>query len=306
MVKSHQKRTLGFRVAACFTLLVLLASCGTKLQYLGQAVASDSKAQSLSVGEDVLKIFSIRTEAESSKTPITVFYVGGSGCTSLSVYLAPYFLGAVSGLEVFSLDKTGVSKGDLGLSCSVDFWNKYTYDEILRRNLLALEAIRTQRPDSQIMLVGTSEGGPIVIDMAAQAQDIVKVAVIGAGGMTQRKELELLFERRGGLPQFQAIAARIDADPNNTAAFELGYPHTYWSSVLDRDPSRSLKTLRMPVLLVIGANDDNVPVSSARFAHSILPNSRLIEWPNANHVFEAQTGNQRPAVLAAVTAFLTE
>ncbi|HCI07394.1 MAG TPA: hypothetical protein DE314_08565, partial [Sulfitobacter sp.] len=77
-------------------------------------------------------------------------------------------------------------------------------------------------------------------------------------------------------------------------AFELGYPHTYWSSVLDRDPSRSLKTLRMPVLLVIGANDDNVPVSSARFAHSILPNSRLIEWPNANHVFEAQTGNQRP------------
>lgn len=167
MVKSHQKRTLGFRVAACFTLLVLLASCGTKLQYLGQAFASDSKAQSLSVGEDVLKIFSIRTEAESSKTPITVFYVGGSGCTSLSVYLAPYFLGAVSGLEVFSLDKTGVSKGDLGLSCSVDFWNKYTYDEILRRNLLALEAIRTQRPDSQIMLVGTSEGGPIVIDMAA-------------------------------------------------------------------------------------------------------------------------------------------
>lgn len=306
MVKSHQKRTLGFRVAACFTLLVLLASCGTKLQYLGQAFASDSKAQSLSVGEDVLKIFSIRTEAESSKTPITVFYVGGSGCTSLSVYLAPYFLGAVSGLEVFSLDKTGVSKGDLGLSCSVDFWNKYTYDEILRRNLLALEAIRTQRPDSQIMLVGTSEGGPIVIDMAAQAQDIVKVAVIGAGGMTQRKELELLFERRGGLPQFQAIAARIDADLNNTAAFELGYPHTYWSSVLDRDPSRSLKTLRMPVLLVIGANDDNVPVSSARFAHSILPNSRLIEWPNANHVFEARTGNQRPAVLAAVTAFLAE
>jgi len=284
--------------------LLAMSACTARLQYLGQVLHSSTKSETVVIGSDILNLFAITTGETSSQDTITVFYVGGSGCTSLSVYLAPYFSGANAGLEVFGLDKSGVQEGDLGMSCSPEFWEHYTYDEILRRNLIALDVIRERRPHGPIVLVGTSEGGPISLEMAELAPDIARVAVIGAGGMTQRKELELLAEQRGALDDFQRIAARIDANPDSTELFALGYPHAYWSAVLDRSPARYLESLTMPILLIIGANDENVPVSSARFANSVLSNSQLVEWPDADHFFDTPSGNQRKSVMQRVGAFL--
>lgn len=258
------------------------------------------------MGDDILHLFSIRTGNASSESVIPVFYIGGSGCTSLSVYLAPYFSGANAGLEIFGLDKTGVEKGDLGLSCTPAFWGNYNHDELVRRNLVALNMLQQRYPDDPIVLVGTSEGGPIALEMAGRVPDIGKVAVIGAGGMTQRKELELLFERRGATSDFQGISTRIDANPDSIEAFELGYPNAYWSAVLDRDPLAYRQELTMPILFIIGENDENVPVASARLANSKLSNSQLIEWPNADHVFQTPQGDQRAAVLRRVSEFLLE
>lgn len=302
----HQKLWHNLRFTCLLFTIVLLSSCTSRLQYVGQALNSSSKLQTINVGADALQIFSIQTGEDSADSRMSVFYIGGSGCTSLSVYLAPYFSGAEPGLEFFGLDKTGVQKGDLGLSCSESFWENYTYDELLRRNLLAFGVVQAQYPDRTIVVMGTSEGGPIAFDMAARLPNIAKVAVIGAGGMTQRKELEVLSERQNALPQLQSIVSRIEADPDSTDAFELGFPHAYWSSVLDRDPRQALQGLSMPVLLVIGADDENVPVASARLADSLLSDSRLIEWPDADHVFQTPAGNQRQSVISVVTGFLLE
>lgn len=273
---------------------------------MGQALNSSAQSETIRVGDDVLNLFSIRTGDASTETVVPVFYIGGSGCTSLSVYLAPYFSGANGAFEVFGLDKMGVEQGDLGLSCSPAFWENYNYDELLRRNLIALNIVQQRFPDEPVMLVGTSEGGPIALEIAGLVHSISKVAVIGAGGMTQRTELDLLFERRGASSDFQDILARIEANPNSVEAFELGYPNAYWSAVLDRDPLVNRQNLTMPILLIIGANDDNVPVASARLANSILSNSQLVEWPNADHVFQTSSGNQRAAVLRRVSEFLLE
>lgn len=273
---------------------------------MGQALNSSAQSETIRVGDDVLHLFSIRTGNAPTEGVVPVFYVGGSGCTSLSVYLALYFSGANTGLEVFGLDKMGVEKGDLGLSCSPAFWETYNHDELVRRNLVALNIVRQRYPGDPILLVGASEGGPIALEMARLVPDIAKVAVLGAGGMTQRKELELLFERRGASSDFQNISARIDANPDSVEAFELGYPNAYWSAVLDRDPLAHRQDLTMPILFIIGANDDNVPVASARLASSTLSNSQLIEWPNADHVFQTPAGNQRTEVLRRVSEFLLE
>jgi len=139
--------------------------------------------------------------------------------------------------------------------------------------------------------------------MAAANPDIPRVAVLGAGGMSQREELQMLYDQRGNRAQLDAVLGRIDDDPDNGEAWALGYPHTYWSAVLDRSPDAYLGAVRQPVLLVIGEQDENVPAASARRAADVLSDAELVIWPGANHVFRTPDGDERGQVVARTAEF---
>jgi hypothetical protein len=54
---------------------------------------------------------------------------------------------------------------------------------------------------------------------------------------------------------------------------------------------------------VIGAQDQNVPVESARKAAAVLTQGELWEVEGADHVFNSPTGNRRAGVMQAVGQF---
>ena len=294
-----------FRIAATYVLISSLAACGTAGSYLRQSISSSTASRDIQIAGEEYRLITYSTGHAAVGLPQkTVFYIGGSGCASLRVYLAPYFSSFPSGFEIVALEKTGVGGSGFGRSCTNEFWDSYTYDELLRRNSAALSFLQ-QRTGSEVhAIIGTSEGGPITLELAASNPQVSKVAVIAAGGMSQREELEALAAERGGLSELKTLLSRVDADPTNRDAWILGYPHTYWSAVLDRDPRTHLPKVQQPVLLVIGANDQNVPVASARVAHELLPNSELIEWLGANHTFQTPSDNERGAVLKQVGRFV--
>lgn len=291
------------RIGLALGVVLALAGCGDRLEYMGQSLRSGTDVVALSTKSGPLEALSYSTGGEARAV---VLYVGGSGCTSLSTYMAPYFGAAPEGLLIHGVDKAGVDRGDLGLRCGAGFWSAYTYEAMLARNLSLYDGLRARHPGLPIAILGTSEGGAIALDLAARVGGRVPVAVLGAGGMPQREELHLLAKARGQEAELEGLLARVAQSPDSTQDFALGMSHRYWSSVLDRDPAAYLGRIKAPVLIVIGEEDQSVPVASARAAARHLPNAELVIWPGADHVFDTAQGSQRDAAVARAGAFLLD
>lgn len=295
------------RIVVVFVLLGLISGCGATGSYIRQSILSSTQSETLQIGGSTYNLITYKTESANLTSPLrTLFYVGGSGCASLSVYLAPYFASLPAGFEVVALEKQGVTKSSLGTSCTDEFWNNYTYDKLIERNTAVLNFVKKRTSDGIFAIVGTSEGGPIALELAAHNSDISKVVVIAAGGMPQREELEVLAMETGTLHSIQEALKRVDEDPTNFDKRTLGFPNPYWASVLDRDPKTHIKKISQPVLIVIGEKDKNVPVLSAQTADNHLAQSELLIWPNADHIFKTPSGSVRDDVIRHVGQFLLQ
>ena len=122
--------------------------------------------------------------------------------------------------------------------------------------------------------------------------------------MSQRQELRLLFDERAQGQAIESAFARIDANPQSVEQTELGLPHRYWASILDHDPRDFAPNVSAPTLIIIGQNDQNVPVASAQLADALIKNSTLTIWPYANHTFDTPSGNQRNEVVSMAVRFV--
>lgn len=236
--------------------------------------------------------------------PLPVFFIGGSDCTSLRAYLGTYFSAAPEGLEIIGLEKTGVSDRATGSTCSDKFWQNYTYDNLLRRNVAALDHIAQRFDVDKIPVIGTSEGGVLALKIAASTARVDRLALLGAGALSQRQELRLLFDERGQGQAIETVFARIDASPQSVEQTELGLPHRYWASVLDQDPAKFAPYVSAPTLIIIGQNDQSVPVASAQLADALIKTSELTVWPDASHTFDTPSGTQRDAVVSMAVRFV--
>lgn len=286
-----------FRRIAAALAFATLASCGDTTTYLRESLSTSVTSLPFSEGGENYNLYQFgKTENPSE----IVFFVGGSGCTSLSVYLAPYFAALNPEISVYAVDKKGVSKGALGLHCSDTFWENYTYATLLNRNKVALNAVHKLHPDRTISIIGTSEGGPIATALAATHAATSKLVLIGAGGQTQRQELEQILPR----PSFERLSKTVAASPQSVTDFALGYPHRYWTSVLDQDPRTLMQGLDVPTLIVIGEKDESVPVASAAAAHALIKGAELVIWPNADHTFHTPGGPARDQMIARVSDFI--
>jgi pimeloyl-ACP methyl ester carboxylesterase len=290
-------------VIACCVICLALSACN-RIEFVLDAVRDPAAREVLVTNDGTYSLYSITTGPPDHVSPDRVLYfIGGSGCASLSVYLTHYFRGLPGGYTVYALEKEGVSPSGFGFGCSAEFWNSYTLDRMTERNLEMLQFVMDRHGAALAGIIGTSEGGPIAIKLAASQPDIPRLAVIAAGGMTMREELKILARRRNQESELNTLLSQIDQDPLATDRFVLGMTHAYWTSVLDDDPTPDLKALRGPVLVVIGAQDQNVPVDSARKAAAVLRHGKLWEVEGADHVFNSPTGNRRAEVTQAVGQF---
>lgn len=169
-------------------------------------------------------------------------------------------------------------------------------------------------------LVGQSMGGWAVLGCALRAPERVRSLVITdstAGVMTDRIA-EIVSRTRASLPQpvigsHPAIGKRFAAEnPTSTFLYQQigGFRDP---SVTDADmvmklyttyyPLADVEALPMPVLLVVGAEDDLIAPEAVHEVAKVIPGARVVEIPEAGHspYFE------RPeAWNKAVLSFLSE
>lgn len=283
---------------ALVLLAIMLTACSSKFDFVSEVIFPKTSIETLTFDGEDFSLVTYRTGDGVNPKPI--FYIGGSGCMSLRAYMGTYFAPAPAGLEIISLEKTGVHDRAIGIECSQDFWQGYTYDELLRRNEIALSYILQKFDMKTIPIIGTSEGGAIALELAARTNAAQSLAVIGAGAMPQRQELRMLY----GTEVTDSELQRVENNPQSVDERAFGLSNRYWSSVLDRDPKHYAEQISAPTLIIIGEKDQDVPVASARLANDLIRNSKLIVWPNATHTFDTPTGNQRNEVVETAITFL--
>ena len=289
-------------IAVGLFTIVALVGCSSKIDFVAELIAPKSSVDTITLNDETFSLVTYRTS--DTVNPLPIFFIGGSGCTSLRAYLGTYFSAAPEGLEIVGLEKTGVSDRATGSTCSDEFWQNYTYDDLLRRNIAAIDHIAQRFDVEKIPLIGTSEGGALALEIAASTDRVDRLALLGAGAMSQRQELRLLFDERAQGQAIESAFARIDANPQSVEQTELGLPHRYWASILDHDPRDFAPNVSAPTLIIIGQNDQNVPVASAQLADALIKNSTLTIWPYANHTFDTPSGNQRNEVVSMAVRFV--
>jgi pimeloyl-ACP methyl ester carboxylesterase len=150
------------------------------------------------------------------------------------------------------------------------------------------------RFDLPLYVLGHSEGSLIGI-VAAQELDVA--GLISIAGPGRRASDVILSQTRGQLPPdlmqqtehivSELLAGRtVDDPPRALAALFRESVQPYLISWFSYDPAEELSRLEVPVLLVYGTTDIQVPVSDAIPMQTAKPSSELVVIEDMNHVLK--------------------
>lgn len=147
-----------------------------------------------------------------------------------------------------------------------------------------------------IGIISDSEGGVIAPDIAEAIPETKWLVVLGAGGMTQREELETLFRRNAapyaaiGITTLDQLRAQFDRIHSNPVGDSVWYGHSwlYWNSYLDYSPTTTISRLTIPALFIMGGRDQTVPIESLRQLQKSVAGHQNVSFhvvDEADHTF---------------------
>jgi uncharacterized protein len=145
---------------------------------------------------------------------------------------------------------------------------------------------------SKIIIAGHSEGSLIGMEAARDNADAF-ISIAGPG----RPIDEVIMEQLKAQPQaFKDAAQRYFVTLKEGNTFKLDNQalaslfresiQPYMISWLKYNPQQEIKALKIPVLLINGTKDLQVPVSEAELLKAAKPDAKLEIIPNMNHVLK--------------------
>jgi predicted esterase len=240
-------------------------------------------------GQSLFYTFDIGTP--SPQDPLFIF-VSGSGCASLKYRFPGYFnpIRNLINARVLALQKRKIEENSTGDTCSSDFADTDYFDQSVsdQREFINQQlATQTVKPRA-VVLIGASEGATVAAKIASTEPMITHIALIGGGGETARKDLRLLSDRKWYFFGLEAKFVSIAKNPNSVEQRAWGQTYKYWSSLLDINIGDLLFSLKIPIIMAMGENDDSVPIDTAialkkRFDQQGKQNFILLVFPNADH-----------------------
>jgi 3-oxoadipate enol-lactonase len=216
-------------------------------------------------------------------------------------------------LEVLTFDNRGVGR-------SRALFHAYTTEAMADDAVSVIDAAGAER----VHVYGISLGGMVAQQLTLRHPDRVQSLVLGAthagGPRTRRPDdevLAFLYRRLTMAPEEAAWnsvqfnysercradhADRIAEDVSQRLAHsfpEQAYRAQMWAAALHNCYGR-LARVRVPTLIVHGAEDRMIPVENGRLIAERIPGAQLMELPEIGHLYPTEA----PDVDEAIAAFL--
>ena len=258
------------------------------------------------------------TDTAAASPGQAIILVSGSGCDDFAARLPNFFALYPATVNVYILEKPGVTKGADGSKCSVDFSASDQFDQRLSDHLkfIEQEPDLKKMPQRSIVILGFSEGGALAPYIARDCKKIGWLATAGSGGLQQSEEF-LIFADRGIAPYanpfsrqyFLQVYADIKRDGANLEKEFFGHSYAYWSGHLFSDPMKVYASLDIPMLAAMGEKDESVPIESGRalrdyFLQHPEKDFQFIEFAGASHGLRTAEKNEAQYFIAGLPAWI--
>lgn len=214
---------------------------------------------------------------------------------------------AKQGISSVRIDKRGM----FGSRSAVPDPNAVTIPDYVNDTASWIAAIRAQTGAPCVWVIGHSEGGLVALASASQVEDICGLVLLATGG---RPFGEVISGQLRGNPANAALVEPAVRAINELTAgrrvahealpgplIQLFHPSVqgYLISAMSLDPAELIAETTLPLLIVQGGKDLQVPVADGERLKMANSGAKLIILPNANHVLKDVAGDSPSDNLAA-------
>ena len=266
-------------------------------------ISLDIKQYSLINEEGKKLVFYIGKKPNSNLKDKILIYLQGSGSQSVKNNFGDGAEATFLGYDILYIEKYGFNSRDL-------FCQSYTLKSRVENVLNIVKHVKNniyKNKIKEIGILGQSEGGAIAAEIATNLPMVTHVIIMGAGGLPQAKEFEILLEKnlKKGKPFFKSdiktkeqLLCKYEEIKKNCSSekFWLGHTYKYWNTSLRYSAEKYISQLKMPTLFIIGEKDNMVPVESIECLIPKLANRKNFTFkviPKVNHKFIDSKGKKK-------------
>lgn len=262
------------------------------------------------------EIFEGKKYNVNSKARAFFFYIQGSEPQTVTTKLSYLASSIILGARAFMSEKRG---------CYHDIIDTVAFHKFDRKEIrmddwqdVLAYYLKNLPKGLPVVVIGGSEGGDIASALAAKEKRITHLILIGSGGgWSQATELKFRVKKNPGYLNCKNVASLdsiINTFHTSTNDSLLWSGHTYkrWKSYLMDSSYLYLSNVNIPILLLHGDADYNVPVESARaladcFKAKGKNNLHYIEYKGLDHTLYSiqDKKNHYPFIEIDVMKWLT-
>ncbi len=270
------------------------------LMLLSSSVFAASRPVSLEVAGGAVYGTELTPDGVSGKVPVVLLH-SGSGPTDRdgnstllpgpndSLKLVAEGL-ARKGIASVRYDKRGIG------SSALPVWKEENLrlDDYIGDAAAWLRKLRSDPRFSRVVMAGHSEGAQIAAEACAQGGADACVLIAGAGHTLDEILREQLKDKLPPplMAESDAILSSLKegktVDKVSPTLMALYRPEVqpYLISALQHDPRKAIAALKMPVLILQGTSDIQVPQEEAKLLSAAAPKAKVVIVEGMNHLLK--------------------
>jgi pimeloyl-ACP methyl ester carboxylesterase len=195
-------------------------------------------------------------------------FIPGSGCEPAAAQARAFFTGIEGHWRVLVREKPGLRMFQ-PFGCTAAFRAEARMDLLIARQTQFAKASLAAFPDAPIkMLVGYSEGGLAAPFVARDAPGFTHLLVAASGAMPGDELVHQMGVQLSGAQKANRRIAAIEAAPRALDRFVWDDTYAYLGSLMRLQPLSAYADLDLPIYMLHGADDQDVPPRAAEMARS--------------------------------------
>lgn len=198
-----------------------------------------------------------------------IFTYGATGCISMKYQVPDYFEAIHFNGVLYALNKRFVGDLDYEGVCDVDFVKANVFEQRVKdfSEFVDSKLDQLDFTPKNVVLIGVSEAADVAVSITSTNPRVTQLVVIGSGGFTMRKSLQVLKNHASvnQVLDVDAFALKYAGKSVDLRESWYGNPVYWWMDILDVDPMPNYLKIDIPILIGVGEKDDSQPLESVEY-----------------------------------------